>query len=140
LQDEAAATRNSRRAPSVFALRFGIIALTAAATWLVPAGVHAKLSYDGATAQFVVRDGESERRYAPTQVTLDEPGIRTPLASLVDGPATRLLPVPGSYRRIDPNRAGPLAIVTASIAGMVDAPDVIRLLSAAGAGVPRCGG
>ncbi|MBX3561862.1 MAG: YfcC family protein [Sphingomonas sp.] len=114
-----------RRAPSVYALLFAIIAITAAATWLIPAGDHSKLSYDKAGSAFVLKAGDAERRLPATQATLDALGVRTPLQNFTDGSASRPVPVPGSYRRIDPSPAGPLAILTAPVAGMVGAADVI---------------
>lgn len=114
-----------RRAPSVYALLFAILAVTAVATWLIPAGEHARLSYDKGAATFLLKDGDRETRHPATQATLDALGVRTPLANFVDGSASRPVPVPGSYRRVDPSPAGPLSILTAPVAGMVGAADII---------------
>ncbi|WP_326524301.1 YfcC family protein [Sphingomonas sp.] len=114
-----------RRAPSVYALLFAILAITAVATWLIPAGEHDRLTYDKAGAAFVMTGSGGERLAPATQQTLDQLGIRAPLASFVDGTASRPVPIPGSYRRTDAKPASPLAILTAPVAGMVAAADII---------------
>ncbi|HEX9931331.1 MAG TPA: hypothetical protein VGB08_00640 [Allosphingosinicella sp.] len=114
-----------RRAPTVYELLFAILALAAAATWLIPAGDYATVRYDAARSALVIADGEAERLMPATQASLDALRVSAPIQSFTDGTATRPASIPGTYRRVEASPAGPLAILTAPVAGSIAAADVI---------------
>ncbi len=115
----------AKRGPSVFAILFGILALTAIATWLIPAGRYSTVRYDGLRSALVVEDGVAEKTLPPTQESLRSLGVRAPIKGFVDGSTSKPVAVPGSYQRIAAAPASPLVIVTAPVAGVVAGVDVI---------------
>jgi uncharacterized ion transporter superfamily protein YfcC len=114
-----------RRAPSVYELLFAILALAAGATWIIPAGEYGTVRYDAARTALVVEQDGGERVMPPTAASLAALGVRAPVESFTDGSITRPVSIPGTYRRVEASPAGPTSILTAPVAGMMGAADVI---------------
>jgi uncharacterized ion transporter superfamily protein YfcC len=113
------------RMPSVYELLFAILALAAAATWLIPGGEYATVRYDSARKALAVDEAGSERMLPATRQSLDGLGVRAPIESFTDGSTTRPVSLPGTYRTVEPAPAGPLTLLTAPVAGSIAAADVI---------------
>lgn len=114
-----------RRAPTVYELLFAILAIAAAATWLIPAGDYATVRYDAARSTLVVEDRGAERLLAPTAESLAALQVRVPIESFTDGTTSRPVSIPGTYRPVEASQAGPLSLLTAPVAGTIAAADVI---------------
>lgn len=111
--------------PSPYTVLVIVIALAAAATWLLPAGTYTRLAYDEAAASFTLEDPTGTRVVPATQATLDSLGIAIPLEKFTDGDIRRAVAVPGTYTEVDTARQGLLAILQAPIRGLYDAIDVV---------------
>ncbi len=109
----------------MYTILFAILAFAIAATWLVPGGRYATVRYDAGRATLVMKEGDSERLLPPIQQSLTSLGVQTPIAVMTEGTATKPLAVPGTYVRTPSQPQGPLAMLTAPVAGILAAADII---------------
>lgn len=111
--------------PSPYTVLLAVIVLSAAATWLLPAGAYQQLRYDEEAAAFVLETEDGEQALPGTQQTLDELGVQIPLEKFEGGAIRRPVAVPGTYTRLEASRQGLMAIARAPILGIYDAIDVV---------------
>ncbi|RYZ00151.1 MAG: YfcC family protein [Chitinophagaceae bacterium] len=117
-----------RSVPSPITILMIVIVLAAAATWLLPAGKYATLSY-GDDKTFSISNGPEGARTLPgTQHTLDSLGIRIPVASFEKGAIRKPVSVPGTYQPIAANRQGPLNVLMAPVRGIHESIDIILFI------------
>lgn len=111
--------------PSPYTIVMVVIALAVAATWLLPAGVYDRLTYDADREALVVTAPEGERVVEATDAAIRELGLNIPLEKFTGGEIRRPVAVPGTYRRIDSEAQGPIGLFQAPIRGIHEAIDVI---------------
>lgn len=124
-----AAPRRRFALPSPYTVLVAVIALAALATWLVPPGQYASLTYQPERRVFVVATPGGEERLVPaTQAALDSLGLRASLADFEAGVFSKPVTVPGTYRRVATDPQGPLDVLRAPIEGLYEAIDVVLLV------------
>ena len=111
--------------PTPYTVLVVVIALAALATFAFPAGQYDTLTYDEAARTFVVASGDSTRTLPPTQASLDGLGLRARAADFVEGKFSKPVTLPGTYRRVEAEPQGPLAVLMAPIKGIAEAIDVV---------------
>ena len=112
--------------PTPYTVLVVAIALAALATWIFPAGQYDTLAYSDADSTFVVTAvGGATRTLPGTQATLDSLGLRTRVSDFEAGTFTKPVTVPGTYRRVDAEPQGPLAVLMAPVKGIAEAVDVV---------------
>ncbi|MEX2281334.1 MAG: YfcC family protein [Gemmatimonadota bacterium] len=111
--------------PTPYTILILVIALAAFATWLLPAGTYDTLSYNADRSKLILTAAEGERELEPRQRTLDSLQIRVALEKFTNGDIRRPVAVPGSYRRVEAEPQGIMAVIKAPIRGVYEAIDVI---------------
>ncbi|GAA4324101.1 hypothetical protein [Flaviaesturariibacter amylovorans] len=120
-----------RSIPHPITILMIVIVLAAIATWLLPAGKYATLSYnDDKTFTITAMEGGSTSTSSVpgTQRTLDSLGIRIPVASFEKGDIRKPVSVPGTYKPIAANRQGPLDVLMAPVKGIHESIDIILFI------------
>lgn len=110
--------------PTPYTVLVIIIAMAAAATWLLPAGSFDQLVYDEASNSFIAQ-GETEMTLPATQASLDELGLQMELEKFTSGKIRRPVSIPDSYREQESAPQGFKAILFAPIKGIYESIDVI---------------
>ncbi len=113
--------------PTPYTVLVIVIALAALATAAFPAGRYDTLEYSASDSTFVVTgaaDGAT-RALPGTQETLERLGIRARAADFADGKFSKPITVPNTYRRVEAEAQGPLAVLLAPIKGITEAIDVV---------------
>lgn len=100
-----------------------VIMLAAGATWILPAGQYSKLKVDG--KQFVMVNGEVEKKLPMTQATLDNLGIQIKIDKFVNGEIRKPISVPNSFLQEENNGQGIVAVLQAPLKGIYDSIDII---------------
>ena len=117
--------KRRRSFPSPYTVLMLVIVLAAVATWALPAGTYATLAYDSDRRLFVHVSPEGEVTLPASQTTLDSLGVAIPIEKFQGGDIRRPISVPGTYRSVEAEAQGPLAILQAPIRGLYDAIDVV---------------
>ncbi|MDY5126852.1 MULTISPECIES: YfcC family protein [Actinotignum] len=122
-------TRKKRRGitiPGAFTILFFLTIVAAIATWLVPAGSYAKLSYSSDTGTFSVLSPHGDTtEYPGTQDTLRELGMDIDIAQFTSGALNKPISVPGSYESLEQNPASVADIPVAMVHGTIEAVDIM---------------
>ena len=108
--------------PTPYTILIIIIALSALATWFLPAGSFDQLSYEEAV--FQIRGSESID-IAANQRTLDSLGLTMDLAKFEEGKIRRPVSIPGTYHLSETTPQGLLAVLYAPIKGIYESIDII---------------
>jgi uncharacterized ion transporter superfamily protein YfcC len=111
--------------PTPYTILMVVIVVAAAATWIFPAGTYDTLRYDEGSSKLVLATAAGDRPLEATQQVLDSLQIRVALEKFKSGDIRRPVAVPGSYRRVESEPQGVLAIIKAPIRGIYEAVDVI---------------
>lgn len=111
--------------PSPYSVLMLVIAVAAIATWILPAGSYATLAYDADRQLFVLAEQDGETTLPATQSVLDSLGVAIPIEKFEDGDIRRPIAVPGTYRGVEAEAQGPLAVLQAPIRGLYEAIDVV---------------
>src|ERR1044071_8502646 len=108
-----------------------IIVITAAATWVVPAGKYNTLSYkDG---RFIIETPDSTVIAPFTKSVTDSLHIQIPLKTFESGGISKPVSIPGSYHRLPKNPQGIVSILEAPIKGIYETIDIILFVLLLGA-------
>lgn len=118
----------SRKFPTAQTILLVISAMAAIATWFIPAGQYAMLSYDDSKDQFQVVTQEEVRVLPVTQETLDELGIKIPLENFRSGAIYKPIGIPYTYRQVDADPQGVFEYVQAPVKGLIETANIIFLL------------
>ncbi|SNV22220.1 H+/gluconate symporter and related permeases [Dermatophilus congolensis] len=112
--------------PSAFTILFLLTLLAVGATWLVPAGSYAKLTYDQPSHSLTVTSPQGQKTPLPaTQNSLDKLGVKIDVSKFTDGAITKPVSIPHTYERLEQNPAGLADITTSMVNGTVEAADII---------------
>lgn len=118
--------KKKRQFPTAFTVLFIVLILAAVLTYLVPAGLYEKLSYDSNEGIFKVVDQEGNTRTLPgEQASLDELGIKMDLSKFKDGSITKEMAIPGTYKEIEQAPQGIIEVILAPIQGVADTVDIM---------------
>ncbi len=111
--------------PTAYTVLIVITALSAAATWFLPAGCYSTLTYDQEQQSFLMNSTEGERVLESTQHTLDDLHVRIPLEKFLNEQIQKPIAVPNTYTQIPASPQGIIHVIQAPIRGFYDASDVI---------------
>lgn len=111
--------------PSPFTVLYLVIALAAAATWLMPAGNYGTLSYDDASKSFFVQTETGSTSIAANNEVLDSLGLPISFEKFEEGKIRRPVSIPGTYYTTESAPQGIWALVYAPIKGIYDSIDII---------------
>lgn len=112
--------------PTAFTVLFIILILVAVLTFIVPAGLYAKLEYDSTEDLFIVRDPSGQEEVlSAIQETLDDLNIRMDITKFQDGSIKQSIAIPDTYETIEQSPQGPLALILSPIEGVMDTVDIM---------------
>ena len=115
-----------RTLPGPIAILMIVIILSAACTWIIPAGQYHKLSVNGQS--FSVTSDSSEVSLPLTQKTLDSLDIHIPIAKFIKGDIRKPVSVPGTFTKQKRNGQGFINILQAPVKGIIDSIDIILFI------------
>lgn len=112
--------------PSAFTVLFIILIIAAILTFIVPAGLYSKLSYDAGEDIFIVEDHNGEiSTLPPTQESLEELKINMSVNKFLDGSVRKPIAIPGTYERIEQSPQGLFPIIMSPVQGVMDTVDIM---------------
>lgn len=114
------------RVPSAFTVLFVLTIIAALATWVIPAGQYAKLSYDPDSSSLVLTPPKGDSQKLPAeQKSLEDLGIDVDITEFTSGALNKPISVPGSYERLEQNPAGFTDVPSAMVRGTIEAVDIM---------------
>jgi uncharacterized ion transporter superfamily protein YfcC len=111
--------------PNPFTVLYIVIIISAVATFLLPSGKYANLSYDGSSNELVFSSEKGVVQLEASQSTLDSLGLRIEISKFTTGKIQRPVSVPGTYAEVAPAPQGLKAIIMAPIKGIYESIDII---------------
>jgi uncharacterized ion transporter superfamily protein YfcC len=129
--------------PSAFLILFILTILAVVATWLVPAGAYAKLSYSPTDNMLQITNPQGEVSSVPAvQEELDKLGVKIDINQFTSGAITKPISIPGTYEGLEQNPAGIANIPISMVQGTIEAADIIVFILVLGGliGVVRVSG
>ena len=112
--------------PTAITVLFIVLVFAAVLTFIVPAGLYSKLTYNADSNKFEVTQPSGEIvEMAPTQESLDELGVTGNLDKFLDGSLSKPVAVPGTYEEVEQQPQGPIELLMAPILGVYDTIDII---------------
>lgn len=108
--------------PTPYTILILIIALSALATWFLPAGSFDQLTYED--GQFLI-SGSTEIAIEADQAALDSLGLQMELSKFEEGKIRRPVSIPNTYHELESTPQGLLAILYAPIKGIYQSIDII---------------
>ncbi|MDD7305129.1 MAG: YfcC family protein [Peptoniphilaceae bacterium] len=111
--------------PSAFSVLFIVLIFAAFLTYIIPAGLYSRLTYND-DKTFTITDQEgNEKVISASDKYLKDNGISIPLESFENGSIKKPIAIPNTYKKIKPNHQGIKEIIMASISGVEDSIDII---------------
>lgn len=117
---------NKKALPGPIPILMIVIILSAACTWIIPAGQYHKLIVSGQS--FSIVSDSSEIILPLTQKTLDSLNIHIPVQKFIKGDIRKPISVPGTFTPQKRNGQGFINILQAPIKGIMDAIDIILFI------------
>lgn len=111
--------------PSPYSVLMIAIALSALATWLLPAGKYNTLYYEKQSNEFIINSIDDTQRVEATQQLLDENNIVISLDKFKEGKIKKPISIPGTYSKVKAKPQGIAEILFAPIKGIYEAIDII---------------
>lgn len=112
--------------PTAFTVLFIVLLLVAFLTYVIPAGLFSKLSYDSEKNVFLVENHEGNIVTMPaTQETLDKLNIKLSLDKFTSKSIKKPIAIPGTYKRIKQRPQGINEIIMAPVEGVMDTVDIM---------------
>lgn len=112
--------------PTAITVLFIVLVFAAVLTFVVPAGLYSKLTYNAGNDVFEVTQPDGEVvEMPPTQDSLDELGVTGNLDKFLDGSLSKPVAVPGTYEKVEQQPQGFFEILLAPISGVYDTIDII---------------
>lgn len=107
--------------PTAFTVLFIVLVFAAILTYIVPAGLYSKLTYNSDTNQFIITDqaGNTENMEA-TEETLKSLNIHMDLEKFKTGEITKPIAISGTYKQIEQRPQGIVELILAPIQGVMD--------------------
>lgn len=111
--------------PSAFSVLFIVLIFAAFLTYVIPAGLYSKLTYNEDHSFTITDTKGNEEHMDATQDALSKIGIKVPLKNFEDGSIYKPIAIPGTYEKIKQTPQGPLQVLYAPIQGISDCIDII---------------
>lgn len=112
--------------PTAFTVLFIILILAALLTYIVPAGLFAKLEYNADTNEFQRIDPDGNVSTLPaTQETLDNLKVTMKVEKFLDGSIRKPIAIPDTYEEIPRSPQGIIDIIMSPIKGIMDTVDIM---------------
>jgi uncharacterized ion transporter superfamily protein YfcC len=112
--------------PTAFTVLFIVLILAALLTYIVPAGLYSRLTYDSDQNTFLVEDSAGEISTLPaSQDTLDSLNIKMNIEKFIDGSIRKPIAIPGTYEEIEQSPQGLLSIIMSPVQGVMDTVDIM---------------
>lgn len=112
--------------PTAFTVLFIILIIVAVLTYIVPAGLYAKLEYNDTEDSFVVTDPSGGEETLPaSQDTLDDLDIRMDIEKFKDGSIKQSIAIPDTYETIEQQPQGILPLILSPVEGVMDTVDIM---------------
>lgn len=112
--------------PTAFTVLFIILIIAAILTYVVPAGLYAKLQYEPEENVFTVETPKGETETLPaTQETLDSLNIRMEIIKFTDGSIRKPIAIPETYEKIDQAPQGIIPVIMSPVEGIMDTVDIM---------------
>lgn len=118
--------KKKREFPNAFTVLFIVLIIASALTFLIPAGLYEKLSYNPDSNTFDITDTENKvTSIQATQQELDKLHIAIPIEKFKSGDINKPIAIPDTYKRIPQKPQGIKAFLESPIQGVVDTADII---------------
>ncbi|MDO5060382.1 MAG: YfcC family protein [Actinomycetaceae bacterium] len=127
-ENNPVATQTTRRfaLPTAFSIVFFLLILAAVATWFIPAGSYAKLTYDAQAEAFTVTAPDKTETTLPaTQASLDQLQVQIQLENFTSGTITKPVSIPGTYAELAATPVSIPDIFHAMVSGTIEASDIM---------------
>ena len=112
--------------PSAITVLFIVLVFACVLTYIVPAGLYSKLTYNADSNMFEVTEPSGKViEMEPTQESLDKLKVTGNLNKFLDGSLSKPVAIPGTYEKVDQQPQGPIEFLLASILGVYDTIDII---------------
>lgn len=112
--------------PGAFTILFILTIIMVGATWVVPAGKYAKLSYDSETQQLRVVQPTGEEEMVPAeQSELEKLNVKIPVEQFTTGAISKPISIPGTYEELPSNPQQLTDVTHAMVEGTMESIDVI---------------
>lgn len=112
--------------PGAFVILFVLTILAVIATWTIPAGSYAKLSYNQNNAQLQIKEPSGTVKNVPaTQTQLDKLGVKINIKQFTSGGITDAISIPNTYQRLKQKPASVAAIPNSMVNGTIEAVDIM---------------
>ncbi len=128
-EDVACRSKKSKKkfvVPGAFTILFFLTIIAAFATWIVPAGEYAKLSYNTESQQLLVQSPQGDKKEFPAkQETLKKLGVDVDIKQFTSGAISKPISIPETYESLKQNPAGISDIPNAMVRGTIESVDVM---------------
>ncbi|PCH73274.1 MAG: hypothetical protein COB98_10920 [Flavobacteriaceae bacterium] len=111
--------------PTPYTVLMIAIAISALATWLLPAGSYDRMTYNSKENTFQVQSVGSTKTIDASQEFLTENGIIIPLETFKSGKISKPISIPNTYQEVTSKKQGIFDVLYAPIKGIYDSIDVI---------------
>ncbi len=111
--------------PSASTVLFIVLIFAALLTFIIPAGIYSRLTYNDDNTFTIVDHEGTETQVDASEEFLKENNISIPLESFKNGSIKKPIAIPNTYEKIEQNPQGPKEIILASIQGVEDSVDII---------------
>lgn len=112
-----------RSFPAALTVVMIVIVIAAIATWIIPPGNYARLSFE--KDHFTYSDTKNNFDLPATQQTLDSLGIKITVDKFQNGDIRKPVAIPNTYKSEEKNQQGLIAIIQAPLKGIYDTIDII---------------
>ena len=135
MMDDAEIIKTKKRfklkMPGAFVILFILTVVAVMATWVVPSGSYAKLSYDQKSTQLVVTKPSGQVEKVPaTQASLDRLGVKIKISQFTSGSINAAVSIPNTYQRLKQRPASLAAVPNSMFRGTVEAVDIMVFIIA----------
>lgn len=121
--------KKKRSFPNAFTVLFIVLIIASILTFLVPAGMYQRLSYNTDSDTFEITDTkENVRTVDATEDSLKDLNIAIPLEKFKNGDINKPIAIPGTYEKITQRPQGIKSFLAAPIEGAVDTADIIMFV------------
>lgn len=111
--------------PSVFTVLFIVLAIACILTYIIPAGLYSKLTYDSSSNMLIITDTSGNKsQVEATQEMLNSIGVTTSINKFLDGSIYKAVSIPNTYKQVEQNPQGFKEFLLAPIQGVYDTIDI----------------
>lgn len=112
--------------PGAFVILFILTILAVMATWIIPAGSYAKLTYNQSTTSLQIKNPTGKTTRVPaTQKELDRLGVKINIEQFTSGGISEAVSIPNTYQRLKQRPASLWAVTGSMVRGTIEAVDIM---------------